>query len=688
MSRVLGLLLLAMLGAYAAHAAIGFGGHDGSVFFSDWVHGGLMVAAAALCTARAIRKPAERAAWWCFAVALATYAAGEITWNAAYADMKTPPYPSAADAMWIVFYPTSYVGLVLLVRSRVRRFHTSLWLDGLIGGLTVAAVGAPFVYEPLLHTAGENGAALATTLAYPLGDMLLLSFVVGAFALTGWRPGRGWLLLGGALALNAVADTIYNLRSADGTWVDGSLPDVLFPAAVLLLALAAWQRPVKRRQLRLEGMRLLVMPGFFALAAVGLAGYGQLNDTPNLGVWLDVGALAALMARTFLTFRENVRLLVHSEHESLTDALTGMDNRRALMNDLPEAVEAATVTDPHCLTLFDLDGFKRYNDTFGHSAGDALLARLGKRLAAVTKPFGNAYRLGGDEFCLLVDRGATTLNQVLAAAESALTEHGEGFSVTTSYGTVRIPMEAATAEEALLLADQRMYAHKEGRSGLAARQARDVLLGILRERQPDLYDHLHGVSACAARVAQRIGMQSEQVDEVIRAAELHDIGKMAIPDAILDKPGPLDDDEWAFIRRHTIMGERILAEAPALRPVAKLVRSSHERWDGGGYPDGLAGEEIPLGARIVSVCDAFDAMTSPRPYDASRPRDAALAELRRCSGAHFDPAVVEAFCIELSMADDVAASRAHAGMERAREAVAERAERSERSERTKPETAV
>ena len=128
------------------------------------------------------------------------------------------------------------------------------------------------------------------------------------------------------------------------------------------------------------------------------------------------------------------------------------------------------------------------------------------------------------------------------------------------------------------------------------------------------------------------------------ATELHDIGKVAVPSAILDKPGRLDPDEWDFIARHTLIGERILGAAPALRPVARLVRSSHEHFDGNGYPDAIAGDEIPLGARIVSVCDAYDAMTSERPYQRSLTPVDALEELRRCAGTQFDPAVVEAFC--------------------------------------------
>ena len=135
----------------------------------------------------------------------------------------------------------------------------------------------------------------------------------------------------------------------------------------------------------------------------------------------------------------------------------------------------------------------------------------------------------------------------------------------------------------------------------------------------------------------------EALDEVARAAELHDIGKMAVPDAILDKPGPLDHDEWSFMRRHTLIGESILSASPTLVPVAKLVRASHESFDGTGYPDGKAGNDIPLGARIVAVCDAYDAMTSDRAYRSAMSGEAAIEELRRASGTQFDPAVVEAF---------------------------------------------
>ena len=140
------------------------------------------------------------------------------------------------------------------------------------------------------------------------------------------------------------------------------------------------------------------------------------------------------------------------------------------------------------------------------------------------------------------------------------------------------------------------------------------------------------------------------------AAELHDVGKVAIPDAIINKPGPLDDDEWAFMRRHTLIGERIVAAAPALGAVAQLVRASHEHWDGAGYPDATAGEDIPLGARIVAVCDAYDAIVSDRPYRRGRSAAEAMAELHRCAGTQFDPAVVDAFAAVLAAQADAGAA--------------------------------
>jgi two-component system cell cycle response regulator len=176
------------------------------------------------------------------------------------------------------------------------------------------------------------------------------------------------------------------------------------------------------------------------------------------------------------------------------------------------------------------------------------------------------------------------------------------------------------------------------------RTNRDALLRAIAAHEPALEQHTHDVAALAREVAARLGLDPPACERVARAAELHDIGKLAIPGSILCKPGPLDPGEQAVMRRHAELGEAIVRRAPGLAQAAAIVRSSHERWDGGGYPDGLAGEAIPLAARIVAVCDAYSAMRQARPYGAVLDDAQARAELRRCAGTQFDPRVVEAFC--------------------------------------------
>ena len=158
---------------------------------------------------------------------------------------------------------------------------------------------------------------------------------------------------------------------------------------------------------------------------------------------------------------------------------------------------------------------------------------------------------------------------------------------------------------------------------------------------------MESVASLAAKLGRRLGLDAEELDVLRRAAELHDIGKIAVPAEIVHKHGPLSPVEWELMRRHTIIGERLLSATEALAPVAAVVRSSHERWDGHGYPDGLAGEEIPLLARIVFVCDAFEAMRAERPYTPSKAVREATKELRQNAGTQFDPHLVEVFCTEV-----------------------------------------
>ena len=342
---------------------------------------------------------------------------------------------------------------------------------------------------------------------------------------------------------------------------------------------------------------------------------------------------------------ENARLLAASRTEANTDPLTTLPNRRKLMADLDEAVQGLGRGSRLQLVLFDLDGFKQYNDSFGHPAGDALLVSLGSRFDQAMAPHGVAYRMGGDEFCAVYRLDETEDDRIVVDTGcAALTDHGEGFYVSASYGSVLLPQEAGEAEDALRLADQRLYEHKSYSPMRGTSLARNMLLQALTERSSSLAAHLARVAELAKLLAEELRLPAVEVAEIRMAAELHDIGKVAMPETILAKPGTLTDDEWLLIKQHTVIGERIITAAgSSLHEVGRLVRSSHERLDGTGYPDALAGDEVPFGARIVAVCDAFDAMMTTRPYSPALRCDEALAELERCAGSQFDPAVVDAF---------------------------------------------
>jgi diguanylate cyclase (GGDEF)-like protein len=299
--------------------------------------------------------------------------------------------------------------------------------------------------------------------------------------------------------------------------------------------------------------------------------------------------------------------------------------------------------------MFDLDGFKQYNDTFGHAAGDALLQRLGGRLAAVAgEHSGAAYRMGGDEFCIMVRCRADRAERLLDDAVAALQDTGEGWHIGCSHGVAWIPSEAVDQIQALGLADERMYANKASRSP-TARQVTDALLQVITEQDVHLDDHAQRVAELAGPLAEALGQPPHEVARIRLAAALHDVGKTAIPASILDKPGELDDAEWKFIRSHPAIGARIVTAAPALADTAALIQSSHERIDGQGYPDKLAGTSIPLGSRIIAVCDAFDAMTSDRAYRRAMPVDAALEELSQNAGTQFDTTIVETFCRQMAL---------------------------------------
>jgi two-component system cell cycle response regulator len=462
--------------------------------------------------------------------------------------------------------------------------------------------------------------------------LLPLVFVLTVHGLTGWKPGAAWALITIAIAVNVAGDVVLVREVDAGDVHRGSGADTLFAASALLLGATSFLR-VRSVGPGPASPRRLLIPVAAGAVAVALL---LVAVSAPLARILAAGALLAVLTRMLVA----VAALERSRREVLTDGLTGLGNRRRLLLDLRARLAGG---EPHTLGLFDLDGFKSYNDTFGHLSGDALLVLLAERLAAAVAP-GTAYRMGGDEFCVLVAGAGPGARSTLEAAGAALRERGNRFAVEASAGAVALPAEAREVRDALIAADTRMYADKQRRRGLTDVEAlaAAIPLDLIRAEAVDA-----GIAEVAVRVAWRLGLGDREAESVGHAAALRDLGKVAIPDEVLAKRGPLDADEWRLMRQHPVVGERILRATPALADAARLVRSSHERWDGGGYPDGLAGEEIELGARIVAVCDAYMAMRTARPHRPARSRTAALDELHRVAGRQFDPAVVAAFEAEI-----------------------------------------
>ncbi|MEA2221238.1 MAG: hypothetical protein QOJ35_3864 [Solirubrobacteraceae bacterium] len=638
--RVIGLLALIGVGC-AGYAAIVLTG-NGEDRVLRWTYPTIILASALSMTWRAVVQRTDRVAWALMAAATACWGGAQIVYDAWLVDLTSPPAPSVSDALWLAYYPLTVAALALLVRRQVGHVPRAYWLDAAIGVAATGAVGAIVTVDLVSKATGAGMTETVVAAAYPVGDFVMLLLVVGAMILGGRRLSAKWLMIVGSQLLFVAADTACLTGISAGTWTENSPMAIAWPVGALLAGAACWCRDEETvTPLHAAHWTALWTPAVCAAMAFGVLLWDHFQRLPGLSILLASITGLLLIVRLVGLFRENFTLVEVKHREASTDALTGLANRRALLVDLDRACRGDA--EPAVLAIFDLDGFKGYNDTFGHVAGDELLRRVSDQLASVTQGLGGrAYRLGGDEFCMLVARDGRNAAELGLWASAGLAERGPGFDIGASWGVAELP-RAGSATEALGIADRAMYARKARTRPSVAHQMVNVLVAAGRERNPELGDHCRGVAEMAAEIGERLDLPPDELSLLRQAAELHDIGKIAIPDRILAKPGPLNDNEWAFMRRHTLIGERILLAADDLHELAPMIRSSHERWDGGGYPDGLAGELIPLGARIVSVCDAFDAMISERPYSTPRTTAEAVEEIDDCAGSHFDPAVVAAF---------------------------------------------
>ena len=349
-----------------------------------------------------------------------------------------------------------------------------------------------------------------------------------------------------------------------------------------------------------------------------------------------------------------------------TDALTGLLNHGAMQVRVREEIaRAARDGQPLCCLLLDLDDFKRVNDELGHPAGDAFLRRVADALNAEVRSYDHVARYGGDEFVLLLpgtgeDEARAVAERVRDRVRAGVPRGADGPIGGCSIGLSKWapPMSAA---DLLAAADRALYLAKrtgKDRVAVASPDAEEeldrlrdsggspaavqALVAAIEARDNYSFEHSELVVRLSTGVALLLGLPADNVERVGHCALLHDVGKLAIPPAILHKDGELDDAEWTVMAEHPVLGERILRRIPELAPLAPIVRHEHEHWDGSGYPDGLAGTQIPIGSRIVLACDAYAAMTTTRPYRQALTPAAAVAELRAAAGSQFDPQVVEA----------------------------------------------
>jgi diguanylate cyclase len=462
--RILQLAIGSMVALYLASTILRSPATS-NAFFDVWVNNLGYAGCAALCAWRAIARRPGRWAWAAFAGGLTFFTAGSVLWTALVQHFNPVPYPSIADFSFLADYPLAFLGIGLLVRETLPNISKTIWVDGVIAAMGVAALEATLVIGPIIQSNTGNFGTVATNIAYPIGDLVLVSLVVGVFAVRGWRPGSLWWTLGAGLVIFAAADSIYLLRVTSGTFVPGTPLDSLWAIAAFVMALGAWQRMGGERRNAPMIQAPNVVPVVFLLSSVGILVYAAAHHVLPLGVILATITLIIAIGRSAYAFRQ-LRALAESKREARTDDLTGLPNRRLFFERLEVCFEPSRTPRPLAVLMIDLDRFKEINDSLGHHVGDDVLRQIGPRLIAAVGSAGTVARLGGDEFGLLlsplVDSSAAIdmAERVREALRQPFQLEGMSLRVDASIGIAMAPEHGATPESVLQKADVAMFAAK------------------------------------------------------------------------------------------------------------------------------------------------------------------------------------------------------------------------------------
>jgi diguanylate cyclase (GGDEF)-like protein len=600
---------------------------------------------------------------------------------------KNIPSPNLSDIFIVAYVPIIF-GIMFSIGKVTRPFDEVK--KQIIVNISMTSLAMFLLcFEFILMPAWQANSGLSLTqkvftIFYPVVDWVLLASLF--FASWGFaeKNSEGWLVyLLCAFMLGITADV--------STYVVGyqmSLPFILLSSCGALFIIYAaidhltgslnglWRRYGRHdaeNGPRASGniWQTVAIPfvSVFVPPIIGVITFYP-HATLEVGIigFVCIAINGLMIYRSHLLVSENAVLFM----KTLRDGLTGLNNYRYFQEVLTKTIQKAHKTDKQVsLVLIDIDNFSKFNSQYGHQTGDRALNTIGGLLSSAIRDTDEACRLSGDEFGIILPK--TNEYESLRFAEHLvdriqrkLRDEFEGMEISVSLGASTYPSLASTKEELLTTADGALYwAKLNGGNGVVLYDPETVEAMSAEERSRkleeiasldmvrslaravdarDSYTRLHSkrVGYLARRLAERMGLDANMIHIVEVAGILHDVGKIGISDAVLNKPGKLNNDEIAMIRNHPELSAQIVSST-SLKQIIPYVRAHHERWDGGGYPDGLIGEEIPLVARILAVADSFDAMTSDRPYRESLGIERALSEIKRCSGTQFDPYVVQQF---------------------------------------------